>query len=232
MYNEIHDCVPNDHSRQVNSRWMVRRIISRLPHNPAIIDLGCGTGESFDMFRQLNPTCIWTGVDIEDSPEVRERRRTDAKFVTFDGINIPVAPASIDLVYSRQVLEHVRYPEKLLADVCRVLQPGGLFVGQTSHLEPYHSYSFWNFTPYGFHKLVEEAGMTLRQIRPSIDGATLVERTYLGRPSSFGVYFNSESPLNQQIDAWGHTTGRSHRQINVRKLSLCGQFVFLCEKPA
>jgi ubiquinone/menaquinone biosynthesis C-methylase UbiE len=210
---------------------MVRRIISRLPHNPAIIDLGCGTGESFDMFRQLSPTCVWTGVDIEDSPEVRERRRTDAQFITFDGINIPAAPASIDLVYSRQVLEHVRYPEKLLEDVCRVLRPGGLFVGQTSHLEPYHSYSFWNFTPYGFRKLVEEAGMELKEIRPSIDGATLVERTYQGRPSSFGVYFNSESPLNQQIDAWGHTTGRSHRQINVRKLSLCGQFAFCCKRP-
>jgi FkbM family methyltransferase len=230
MYEEIKDCVPNNSSHQVNSRWMVRRMFARLPPNPTVVDLGCGTGESFDMFRQLSPTCSWIGVDIADSPEVRERNRTDAKFLTFDGINIPLKTNSADLVYSRQVLEHVRHPEKLLDDVFRILKSGGLLIGQTSHLEPYHSYSFWNFTPYGFRRIVEDAGFRLEQIRPSIDGATLVERTFKGRPASYGVHFNHESPLNRDIDAWGKESGRNHRQINVRKLSLCGQFVFCCIK--
>jgi hypothetical protein len=31
-----------------------------------------------------------------------------------------------------------------------VLKVGGYLVGSVSHLEPYHGYSTFNYTPYGF----------------------------------------------------------------------------------
>jgi hypothetical protein len=65
--------------------------------------------------------------------------------------------------------EHVRHPEELLSDIARVLRPGGQSIGSTSQLEPYHSLSLWNYTPYGFRVLVEGAGLKLDKIRPSID---------------------------------------------------------------
>ena len=37
------------------------------------MDLGCGTGDSVDLFRSVEPAVEWVGVDIEDSPEVAER---------------------------------------------------------------------------------------------------------------------------------------------------------------
>ena len=50
-----------------------------------MLDLGCGAGDSVDLFRSLNPVVSWVGADIEQSAEVADRTRTDAEFVTFDG---------------------------------------------------------------------------------------------------------------------------------------------------
>jgi hypothetical protein len=57
----------------------------------------------------------------------------------YDGVHIPLKEAAVDLVYSRQVFEHVRHPESLIGELHRVLKPGGLFVGSTSQLEPFYS---------------------------------------------------------------------------------------------
>lgn len=224
------DYVPSDYSHQVTAEWMVRQVLDRLPAKLVIVDMGCGAGNSVDFFRKLLPELTWIGIDIAESPEVRQRKRSDATFMEFDGINIPLPSDSVDLVFSCQVLEHVRHPEALLKSIVRVLKPGGYFIGSTSHLEPYHSFQLWNFTPYGFKEIVQEAGLTLKEIRPGIDGMTLVKRTYEGRPKTYSKYFTDESPLNLEIDRWGKDTKRNHRQVLIRKLSICGQFCFTCIK--
>ena len=98
------------------------------------------------------------GLDLPSSPEVDARARADAEFVTFDGERLPFGDGEFELVFCKQVLEHVRRPEPLLAEVARVLEPGGHFVGSTSQLEPYHSLSVTNFTPYGLARLMGENG--------------------------------------------------------------------------
>ncbi|USR91770.1 class I SAM-dependent methyltransferase [Phormidium yuhuli AB48] len=232
MWNEMKDYVPNDHSHQVTAEWMVQQVLDRLPTTSVIIDLGCGAGNSVDFFREFLPKLTWIGIDIADSPEVRKRKRSDATFMEFDGVNIPLPSNSVDLLFSRQVLEHVRYPEALLHSIVRVLKPSGYFVGSTSHLEPYHSFQLWNFTPYGFKEIVQEAGLILHEIRPGIDGKTLINRTYKGRPKTYSKYFNEESPLNLEIECWGQNTQRNHRQVLIRKLSVCGHFCFTCIKKS
>ena len=104
-------------------------------------------------------------------------------------------------------------------------------MGSTSQLEPYHSYQYWNFTPYGF-KEIAAAGIPLNEIRPGIDGLTLVRRTYGGRPKSYSTYFVTESPVNQEIDQWASETKRGTRQAIMCKLSICGQFCFICVKES
>ena len=64
--------IPADHSRQTIADSYAR---------PAerVLDLGCGAGDSVDLFRSLNPAVEWVGADIEQSAEVAERTRTDAR---------------------------------------------------------------------------------------------------------------------------------------------------------
>ena len=52
------------------------------------------------------------------------------------------AAASIDLVFSYAVFEHLHNPDLAAAEVARVLLPDGLFFGVVSQGEPfYKSYS-------------------------------------------------------------------------------------------
>jgi SAM-dependent methyltransferase len=193
----------------------------------SVLDLGCGAGDSVQQFRDVNPDVRWTGVDIERSPEVEARRRTDASFVVFDGVHLPFEDGSFDAVYCKQVLEHVRAPAPLLAEVARVLRPGGLFAGSTSQLEPFHSYSTWNYTPYGLKLLLDEAGLGLVELRPGIDSLALIVNRGAGMRRWTRRWWSVESPLNRVADGYGRLRRLEPVQVNAIKLMLCGQFAFL-----
>ena len=223
--------VPRDHARQVSATYYLDLLMRQDPRPRVVMDLGCGRGDSVDMFRGYDPEIDWVGVDIPASPEVLARQRTDARFVTYDGEILPFPDSVFDLIYSRQVLEHVRHPVVHLAEVRRVLRPGGAFIGSTSQLEPYHSRSLWNYTAFGFAELVAEAGLELVEIRPGIDGVTLILRSYLERPDWFDQWWTAESPLNALIDEWARDSERSLGHTNLRKLQFAGQFAFLVRRP-
>jgi SAM-dependent methyltransferase len=222
--------VPGDHSRQTLADAYAARDLG-LPPQPRVMDLGCGRGDSVDLFRAAHPDVRWTGVDVERSAEVAERVRRDAEFVTFDGERLPFGDEEFDLVFCKQVLEHVLRPAPLVADVARVLRPGGWFAGSTSQLEAFHSRSTANPTPYGLKLLVERAGLELVELRPGIDGFTLVAWRALGMPRFFGWWWARDSPGNVAISLACRLAGLDHRTVNTAKLTLCGQFCFLARRP-
>lgn len=221
--------LPGDHARQTLAEHMAARAVAGL-EGPAVLDLGCGTGRSVELFRRLDPHCRWVGVDIEDSPEVRSRTRGDAEFHTFDGVNLPFPDRRFDVVYCAQALEHVERPAPLLAEVARVLRPDGRLAGSTSQLEPFHSRSTWNYTPYGLALLLEEAGLGEVELRPSIDALTLILRRGLGGPAFFNRWWDTESPLNRAIGLYSRARGMSPTAQNAAKLVFCGQFSFLARR--
>ncbi len=225
--------IPADHSRQTVADAYAERFLARPDRAaaPRVMDLGCGRGESVDLFRSIEPAVRWVGVDLERSPEVDERVRSDAEFVTFDGVELPFEDASFDLVYCKQVLEHVRHPDVLIGEVARVLAPGGWLAGSTSQLEAFHSRSMFNLTPHGLTLVVEEAGLEVVELRPVIDGLTLVAWRALGLPSFFYRWWGPrESPLNCVIELAGRARRLDARTRNQVKLTLCGQFAFLARR--
>jgi SAM-dependent methyltransferase len=227
IYDYLKDSIPGNNSRQVTAEAVLKQRVAGGWRPTRVLDFGCGDGRSIDLFRRVLPEASWTGVDIEASPEVKSRRRTDGKFVTYDGYELPFPDRSFDLVYTKQVLEHVRKPELALRELARVLVPDGLIIGQTSQFEPYHSFSLWNFTVYGFKRIAEEAGLRLEELRPGIDGFTLMRRHYEGRPPEMSRYFEEESPVNQEIEAAATAARKSERIKNFRKLLVTGQFIFV-----
>ncbi len=86
----------------------------------------------------------WTGVDIGDSAEHLSRKPDAPPVDVYDGVTLPYPDASFDVIWCKQVLEHVRQPDAVIAEVARCLRPDGLFVGSVSQLEPYHSRSIFN----------------------------------------------------------------------------------------
>ena len=220
------DRIPGDHSRPVladNYAWRLRAA--------CVLDLGCGAGGSVDLFRSVDPQVSWVGADIEDSAEVAGRTRTDAEFVSFDGRRLPFEDSSFELVYCKQVLEHVEHPRELLAEVVRVLRPGGHLAGSTSQLEAFHSRSVFNWTPYGFTRAAEDAGLRVVELRPVIDGFTLVAWRALGLPRFFHRWWARESPPYRAIELAARAARLDARTRNQIKLVLSGQFAFLARLP-
>ena len=229
------DRIPADHARQVVADDYVGEWYRRLRDRagPArVLDLGCGAGDSVDFFRRFDPDVRWVGLDLPRSPEVDTRSRTDTEFATFDGEHIPFGDGEFELVFCKQVLEHVQRPGPLLEEVRRVLEPGGYLVGSTSQLEPYHSLSVANHTPYGLAVLLDEVGLPVVELRPNIDGLTLVVQRGMGRHRYFRRWWARESPLNRFIGVFGRAARLEARSVNAIKLLLCGQFCFLARRPA
>ena len=221
LWELMRDCIPNDHAKQVTSRYYIDEAMKSDSPPRIAVDLGCGGGSTAAYFHNIRPEELhWLGIDIAGSPEARSRIPDGELVVHYDGVRLPLASSSVPLIYSHQVFEHVRYPAELLAEIARVLVPRGLFIGSTSQLEPYHSFSLWNYTPYGFRVLLEDAGLSLEEVRPSIDGITLVRRAYEGRNKKWSRFFAEESPLNSEIDRWARRRVRRPALVNLRKLGV------------
>jgi ubiquinone/menaquinone biosynthesis C-methylase UbiE len=96
-----------------------------------VLDVGCGTG---DFLRLLAPilapgNCV--GVDLSETMITEARRRSDAgtpniSFRVGSVQELPFANGSFDRVIATQLLLHVPYPWRALAEMCRVLAPSGL----------------------------------------------------------------------------------------------------------
>jgi SAM-dependent methyltransferase len=219
------DAVPGDHSRQMLADGWVERVVDPSAPAPRVLDLGCGPGGSREQFRARHPGVRWTGLDVYDSPSPPPSG--DPDIVLYDGGRIPFADGSFDVVFSKQVLEHVADPRRVLGEVARVLAPGGAFAGSTSQLEPFHARSTFGYTAYGLALLLREAGFALEEVRPGIDGLTLTARSLSRRAALFGRWFGRDSPLNRGLDAAGRLAGASAAEINAAKLKFAGQIAFL-----
>ena len=218
--------IPSDHSRPVIAEHYAGQMRPR-----RVLDLGCGAGDSVDVFRLAVPDVHWVGADIASSAEVDSRTRTDAEFVTFDGRRLPFEDATFDLVFCKQVLEHVERPHEVVAEAARVLEPGGYLAGSTSMLEGFHSRSTFNWTPYGFTLVAEEVGLEVVELRPVIDGFTLVAWQALGLPRFFVRWWTRESPPYRVMELAARARRLDVRTRNQIKLVLAGQFAFLARRP-
>lgn len=223
----LKDKIPVDTAAQVDVFRMIDLNKAEFVNRQLVLDLGAGTGESYERLRQQIPGMRYVGLDIEDSPEVEIRTRKDLDFKTYNGRTMPFAENHFDVVFCKQVLEHVRYPDEVIGEVARVLKSGGIFVGSVSQLEPYHSHSIFNWTAYGLVKVLESHGLTVTQLRPGIDGITLTMRRIISR-EKFGEFFRFESIFNHFID--GSLRRSSVWERNFNKLVIAGHIAWIAVK--
>jgi SAM-dependent methyltransferase/ribosomal protein S27AE len=72
-----------------------------------------------------------------------------------DAHHIPLADASVDGVWIQAVLEHVLEPERVVAEIHRVLKPGGIVYAEIPFMQTVHegAYDFTRFTGTGIRWL-------------------------------------------------------------------------------
>ena len=78
-----------------------------------------------------------------------------------DARDIPAPSAAFDVILCTEVLEHVPEPDRVVAEIGRLLRPGGVAylsapLGSGLHQEPYHFYG--GFTPHWYRRTLRAAG--------------------------------------------------------------------------
>jgi len=99
-----------------------------------VLDIGCGTGTFIVMMKSLHPDVEVTGLDPDPNALARARKKLEraglsAKLDQGFADELPYPDASFDLVFSSLMFHHLEgdQKEKTLAEVRRVLKPGGAF---------------------------------------------------------------------------------------------------------
>jgi SAM-dependent methyltransferase len=92
----------------------------------SVLDYGCGQGAWTPVLTGLFPQARLSGIDISETAIDKARARFPrASFQGFDGESAPFENECFDLVFSYHVLEHVGDLEATVADMLRLVRPGG-----------------------------------------------------------------------------------------------------------
>jgi ubiquinone/menaquinone biosynthesis C-methylase UbiE len=107
-------------------------ILPYLEPGQRVLDCGCGPGTiTLGLADAVFPGRV-TGIDRSSFQTDRAhqlangREIVNASFRTADVYDLPWADGTFDLVFSHALFEHLSQPERALAELGRVLKPGGL----------------------------------------------------------------------------------------------------------
>jgi ubiquinone/menaquinone biosynthesis C-methylase UbiE len=112
----------------------MQQLIELCAPRGTILDDGCGTGAFLEFVRRRAlPVDRYLGVDVSRRMLAHAKRRLDASgadhvLVQADACRLPFKAGSFDVVYARALLHHLPEPAQGVAEIARVLKPGGVAV--------------------------------------------------------------------------------------------------------
>jgi len=155
-----------------------------IPHDGIVVDLCCGTGYVARSLLTTYPGKV-IGIDLSrgqlrllkhmanEHPDIRGR----LTLVQADTLRLPLSDGCVDLIIGNSFLHHLPDVRAALAEIGRVIKPGGQFVVlhepsltatffesfpwsvfKDIHVENYTD--LWQFDPSELHRMLEEAGFS------------------------------------------------------------------------
>lgn len=122
-------------------QWLLERYgdvavapwLSEYGDRPLLIDAGCGAGMSgVELFGPAVPRLRYLGIDVSEAVDVARTRFAErglqAGFLQADISDLPLPPASADVIFSEGVLHHTNSTERTLKSLAKLLKPGGRFL--------------------------------------------------------------------------------------------------------
>jgi SAM-dependent methyltransferase len=178
--------------------FFASRVAPSLPAGPVMIDLGCGPALFLRDLGQRYPSASLHGYDVTPAMIAHGRQLTGVTLtLTVHDVTtqpLPHAAGTVHLVAMSSVLHVLDEPLPVLAEIRRVLAPGGIFLLHDWIRQPLEAYLAWRrdemkesgpealrrgfrlfpvhnkYTPNDWRWLLAEAGLTVRdhtQLRPT-----------------------------------------------------------------
>ena len=115
---------------EVYAKWL------GLKQGMRVADIGCGLGYlGYTYWKYFGNNGHYIGIDINEDL-LKEAQETShnwviggtAEFIQGDAYQIPLPDNSVDMVMCQTLLMHLQNPEQVLAEMKRVLKPGGVIM--------------------------------------------------------------------------------------------------------
>jgi SAM-dependent methyltransferase len=134
------------------------RWAAQLAEGRDVLDAACGVGFGAHLLHRAGARSV-TGIDAFAGAivEARERGHDGLRFEIGNLLELPLEPASFDLVVCFEAIEHVAEQERMLDEIKRVLRPGGVLAistplrGAVAVHNPHH---VAELEPEEFHRLL------------------------------------------------------------------------------
>ena len=126
-----------------------------------VLDIGCSDRT---LSSSLPASCHYIGLDYYTTVQSIYGTRPD---VFGDASLLPIKNQSIDCVTLFEVLEHVPDPGATIAEIARVLRPGGILLLSAPFLYPIHDapFDFHRFTQYALTRLMDKNNLEISTIK-------------------------------------------------------------------
>lgn len=130
-----------------------------------VLDVG-GAAFFYTAQKKEFPFTTWTTIDPEPEGETIKDERY--RYIQGDGCNMPFKDSSFDTVINMHVLEHVFEPNKMIAEIHRVLKMGGhaIFLIPCSanlHMAPFH---YYNYTQFWIRRVMKDSNLQIVFFKP------------------------------------------------------------------
>lgn len=164
-----------------------RQVLNRIPRrrNIKILDIGCGDGVLLSLISRGKRY----GIDTDQSSLNYAAGKVKAKFIRSAAESLPFHNNFFDVVIATEIIEHLRQPQKLLAEARRVLKTGGRLILTTpvklnrGLIDPLHVREFSS------QELKRLCGQYFRSVTVSASHPLWLRKIYTWSPRISGRYY-------------------------------------------
>ena len=184
------------------SRYLFAQLLATGKH---VLDVGSGEGYGSHLLSDRAASVVGVDLSPDAVRHASDRYATQCpnlRYVHGSATGLPIEARSIDLVVAFEVLEHLAEHDAMLAEVRRVLRPGGLFLVSTPNKVAYSDLPNYK-NPFHVKELYFD------EFRALIDGHFLAARYFAQKNLTGSVI----APLDETQAAPLHVR-RIHRKSN------------------
>lgn len=116
-------------------RWLAGAVLERTRPGTRVLDLACGSAPLPDLL----PGRRWLGTDASAAELGLAARRGASPLLRADAAALPLGTGAVDAVVCGMALQVLTPLDRVLAEVHRVLRPGGVLVAMVPAARPLHA---------------------------------------------------------------------------------------------